>query len=190
MGKKEAFEKLTGGIISCQRCPLYKTAIKAVPGEGNPEAEVFFIGEAPGFWEDQKGKPFVGEAGQLLDKLLTLIGLKREEVFIGNAINHRPPQNRDPKPVEIEACRFWLWEQLKIIDPKLIVTLGRFALWEFFPDSQISKVHGQKITCELNGQKKTVIPCFHPAAVLYRRQTLASLEEDFLQIKLFLRKMD
>lgn len=183
MEKKEDLSKLKEEISGCRRCLLYQTAKQAVSGEGNPEAKIFLIGEAPGFWEDRMGKPFVGEAGKILDKLLASIGLGREEIFIGNVVKHRPPQNRDPGKKEIEACRFWLWQQIKIIRPKLIMTLGRFALAEFFPDDKISQVHGQKKSYRLTDERKTIIPMFHPAAVLYNRRMQILLEQDFLKIR-------
>lgn len=183
MDKGKELEKLRKQISQCQRCLLYKTATQVVVGEGNAEAKIMFIGEAPGFWEDQEGRPFVGEAGQLLDKLLASINLKREEVFVGNVIKHRPPQNRDPQKSEIEACRPWLWNQLKIINPQLIITLGRFALWEFFPGEKIGKIHGQKVIYRFNGEDKIIIPMFHPAAILWNRQTQVQLEEDFLKLR-------
>lgn len=181
--EKENLEKLREEILRCQRCRLYKTARQAVPGEGDPNAKIFLIGEAPGFWEDQKGRPFVGEAGQILEELLSSVGLKREEVFTANVIKHRPPQNRDPQEEEIQACRPWLWDQIRIIDPPLIIALGRFALEAFFPGEKISRVHGQKKLYSFNRKRKIVIPMFHPAAVLWNRRTQVLLEEDFLKIR-------
>jgi len=190
LGKKEALEKLAEQISHCRKCPLYRAATQAVPGEGNPEARIFLIGEAPGFWEDKNGRPFVGEAGQILEKLLDSVNLKREEVFIGNVVRHRPPQNRDPLEAEIKACRPWFWKQLEIVNPKLIITLGRFALEEFLPQEKISKIHGQKRECLIDGKKKIVIPMFHPAAVLWNRRTQISLEEDFLKIRPLIKKIN
>lgn len=188
--KEETLEKLKEEINHCQNCPLYKSATQAVSGEGNPDAEIMLIGEAPGFWEDREGQPFVGEAGRILEELLTSVGLKREEVFIGNVVKHRPPQNRDPLPSEVAACRDWLWRQIKIIDPQLIITLGRFALEEFFPGEKISQAHGKKRSYLLEGKKKGVIPMFHPASVLWNRRTLISLREDFLALKPLLEKFN
>src|SRR4030042_1785967 len=129
--KAEKLEELAKQISSCQRCPLYKSATQVVPGEGNPEAKISFSGEGPGYWEDRKGIPFCGPSGELLDELLNLINLKRKDVFIGNVVKHRPPENRDPLPLEIEACKIWLDKQIEIIDPEIIVTLGRFSLNKF-----------------------------------------------------------
>src|SRR5512137_921879 len=129
-------------IAACQRCSLYRTATRAVPGEGPENASIMFIGEAPGFHEDQQGRPFVGAAGQFLENLLASIGLKREQVYIANMTKHRPPNNRDPLPGEIVACRPWLDKQLEIIKPRIVVTLGRHSMEMFFPGKSISKIHG------------------------------------------------
>ncbi len=162
MDKGKQLAKINGEISQCRRCPLYQAASQAVPGEGNPNSQIVFIGEAPGFYEDREGRPFVGAAGQFLEKALTSINLKREEIFITNIIKHRPPQNRDPAPEEIRACNGWLDKQLAVIQPKVIVTLGRFSLAKFLPGYSISQVHGKifKMGSFL------LFPCFHPAAAL------------------------
>jgi len=180
--KKSEMEKIGQKVARCQNCLLYKTANNPVPGEGNPAAEIVFIGEAPGYWEDQKGIPFCGAAGNLLNQLLAEIGLKREDVFIGNILKHRPPENRDPFPGEIKACTPFLKEQLLAIKPKVVIALGRFALNYFIPDVYISRVHGkpQKIIWE--GLKLTLIPLFHPAAALRNGTVMIQLKEDFLKI--------
>ncbi|MCX6724829.1 MAG: uracil-DNA glycosylase, partial [Candidatus Shapirobacteria bacterium] len=131
--QEQQLAEIAEEINHCTRCSLYQKATQAVPGEGNPQSEVMFIGEGPGFWEDKEGRPFVGQAGKLLNKLLELIKLPRKEVFIGNVVKHRPPENRDPLPQEIEACAPFLDQQIKIINPKIIVTLGRFSLSKFLP---------------------------------------------------------
>jgi len=178
MEKSQKLTILTNQIKNCQKCPLYKGSTQAVPGTGNPEAEVMFIGEAPGFFEDQKGEPFVGNAGHLLDELIKMIGLLRTEVFITNVVKHRPPQNRDPKEEEIKACTGWLDKQIEIINPKMIVTLGRFSLAKFCPGLLISKIHGQP---QRTGSL-VVLPLFHPAAALRDGQIAEKLEADFQKI--------
>lgn len=182
MSAREKLEKIARRVSECTRCPLYKRANNPVPGEGNPKAEVMFIGEGPGYWEDQKGRPFVGQAGKLLDKLLALIKLKRGDVWIGNVIKHRPPGNRDPLPSEIEACRPFLDEQIKIINPKIIVTLGRFSMAKFLPDEKISQIHGRARFVDWEGKRLIVLPMYHPAAALRSGEIMRQTREDFLKI--------
>lgn len=146
-----------------------------------------FIGEGPGYYEDQQGRPFVGQAGKLLDKLLALIKLKREDVWIGNVVKHRPPGNRDPLPEEIEACRPFLDEQIKIIDPKIIVTLGRFSMAKFLPDEKISQIHGQARFVNWRGKRLIVLPMYHPAAALRSGEIMRQIREDFKKIPQLLR---
>jgi DNA polymerase len=165
-------------IKVCTKCRLGKTATNAVPGEGNSEAELVLIGEAPGETEDLTGRPFVGRAGRLLETLLAKIGYKREDVWIGNIIKHRPPLNRDPLPDEILACQPYLTEQLRLMAPKLVVTLGRFALSYFYTDGKISRDRGSVITTA----KYAVFPVYHPAAALRSPQMATALEADFLKI--------
>jgi len=169
-------------VGECQKCDLYKTAINHVPGSGNPNAEIVFIGEAPGAEEDKQGLPFVGNSGKLLDKLLNTISVPRSDVFICNILKHRPPENRDPLPVEIKVCTPYLKAQLKIIKPKLIITLGRFAMNYFFPEESISKVHGQVRKIIWQELSLTIIPVYHPSAGLRNGTMLKSLQEDFLNI--------
>jgi uracil-DNA glycosylase family 4 len=180
--KKEELQKIAQEVEKCQQCSLYKRANRSVPGEGNPEARLMFIGEGPGYYEDQKGIPFCGAAGKLLDELLDSIKLDRKEVFIGNVIKHRPPDNRDPLPIEIEACRQWLDKQIKIIQPEIIVTLGRFSMAKFLPEAKISRIHGQPQTVEFQGRKVTIMPMYHPAAGLRRGEVLEDLRKDFLRL--------
>lgn len=162
-----------------QHSDLYKTAIQAVPGDGNPDTEVMFIGEAPGAKEDEQGKPFVGAAGKFLNELIGSIGLKREDIFIANCIKHRPPGNRDPLPEEIAAYGPWLQGQINIIDPKIIVTLGRFSMdFVLGPGFSISKIHGQPK--RRNG--RVVMPMYHPAAALYSGNLRPVLLADFQKI--------
>jgi len=169
-------------VKNCKKCPLYQNAANSVPGNGNPDAKIFFIGEAPGFYEDQQGLPFVGQSGKLLDKLLDTISLSRSEVFIGNTIKHRPPNNRDPKPLELNACLPYLKAQLKIIKPKLVVTLGRFALNFFLKDQSISQAHGQVFNINWSSLNLTLFPLYHPAAGLRNGSMLQDLRSDFLKI--------
>ena len=178
MDRTALLKEIEKNIKACNKCRLCKTAKNPVPGEGSPNAEVVFIGEAPGETEDLTGRPFVGRAGRLLETLLAKIGYKREDVWIGNIIKHRPPQNRDPLPDEVLACRPYLTEQLRIMSPKLIITLGRFALSYFYTDGKISRDKGSLlVTAKFN-----VFPVYHPAAALRSPQMAKELEEDFLKI--------
>ncbi len=173
-------------IATCQRCILSKTATRAVPGEGPENARIMFIGEGPGFHEDQQGRPFVGAAGQLLDSLLASIRLKREQVYITNMVKHRPPNNRDPLPGEIAGCRPWLDRQITVIKPAIIVTLGRHSMEMFFPGKSISKIHGNYI-------KKDGFICFamyHPAAALHQQSLRQEIEADILKIRPLLEELE
>ena len=178
MTKEEILEKIESAVESCRKCRLYKTATHGVPGEGNPQAKIVFVGEAPGFNEDREGRPFVGQAGRLLDELLEDIGLKRRDVWIGNVIKHRPPENRDPMIDELRACRPYLLDQIKIIKPKLLVTLGRFAMAEYLPNAKISEVHGQAFRVN----EYVVMPLYHPAAALRSGNVARELKQDFRKI--------
>lgn len=180
--KKQKLLEIAEQVKKCTRCNLYKTATKPVPGEGNPEAGIIFIGEGPGFYEDQQGRPFVGPAGKLLDQLLQSVKLERKDVFIGNVVKHRPPQNRDPLSDEIEACSIWLDQQIEIINPKIIVTLGRFSMNKFLPGEFISRVHGQTRLVEFTGRKLTVIPMYHPAAALRNIKVMEDIKKDFQKL--------
>ena len=139
-----ALTNLNEEIKRCQDCDLAKNRTKVVPGEGPEKATILFIGEAPGWHEDQQGRPFVGPAGQFLEDLLSTISLKREQVFIANIIKCRPPSNRDPLPVEIQACKKWIDRQIELIQPQIIVTLGRYSMARYFPNQSISKIHGKE----------------------------------------------
>jgi len=185
--KRRKLKEIAKQVARCQRCGLYKKATNSVPGEGNPDAEVMFIGEGPGYWEDQRGIPFCGAAGRLLDQLLQLIKLERKNVFIGNMVKHRPPHNRDPLPEEIKACEPFLDEQIKIINPKIIVTLGRFSMNKFLPGEKISQIHGQARYVDFFGEKEIVIPMYHPAAALRRVKIMEEIKEDFKKIPRFLK---
>ncbi len=171
-------DALAAEIARCTRCLLHRGRTKTVPGEGPEDAEIMFIGEAPGFHEDQQGRPFVGAAGQFLEELLASIGLKREDVFIANVIKCRPPGNRDPLPDEIQACKPFLDRQIELIQPKMVVTLGRFSMARAFPKARISRVHGQP--CKIGGV--IYYPMYHPAAALHQPSLRAVVEEDIRRI--------
>lgn len=171
-------ENLNNQILKCEKCALCKTRKNVVPGEGNSNADIMFIGEGPGKNEDEQGRPFIGAAGKLLDKLIALIGLTREDIYIANVVKCRPPQNRDPLPKEVEKCRPWLDQQIEIIKPKLIVLLGRHSMDRFLPNQKISLAHGKPK--RLKGQ--VYFPIYHPAAALYRNGLLEDLEKDFKKI--------
>lgn len=163
--------------------PLRGGATQLVFGEGSPDAQIYFLGEAPGYWEDQKGRPFVGAAGKLLDELIESIGLKREDVYISNVVRFRPPENRDPTPEELEAFAPFVNQEIEIINPKIIVTLGRFSMNKFLPEARISKIHGQVKQVSWNDREVTVIPMYHPAAALRADVIMQQLKSDFKIIK-------
>jgi uracil-DNA glycosylase family 4 len=167
----ELYEK----IAVCPDCALSRSRNRAVPGEGPEDAEIMFVGEAPGFYEDQQGRPFVGPAGRLLDDLLASIGLRRDQVYIANVIKCRPPDNRDPLPKEIEACRKWLEGQIELIKPKVVVPLGRFSLAWFFPNESIGRMHGHARYRD----GIYYMPMYHPAAALHAGNMRRTIEEDF-----------
>jgi DNA polymerase len=170
-------------VAGCTRCALAQGRTQVVFGSGSPDADLMFVGEAPGFHEDKQGVPFVGAAGKLLSKLLDGIGLSRDEVYIANVLKCRPPGNRDPQPEEIESCEPHLWRQIELIQPKLICTLGNFAtkLLSGKP-AGITQVHGREQHVTLGGNAVTLYPIFHPAAALYTPRMLQVLEEDFARI--------
>lgn len=173
-----ALLKLYEEIEHCQKCEIAKDRTKAVPGEGAEDADIMFIGEAPGWHEDQQGRPFVGPAGQFLNELLDLINLKREQVYITNVIKTRPPINRDPLPQEILNCRPWLDRQIELICPRMIVTLGRYSMALFFPGKSISKIHG-------TAQKRDGIiyyAMYHPAAALHQQRLRETIKADMRRI--------
>jgi uracil-DNA glycosylase family 4 len=169
---------LAAEIRACQGCGLWRGRKLAVPGEGPAPCDLMFIGEGPGFHENEQGRPFVGPAGKFLEQLLASIGLTRRQVFIANVVKCRPPGNRDPMPDEIAACASFLEEQITLVDPRLIVTLGRFSMARWFQGESISRIHGQP---RKFGQL-WVFPCFHPAAALHQEKFRALIEADFLKI--------
>ena len=175
-----SWPSLTEEITKCQKCRLCAARTRAVPGEGNPHARLMFIGEGPGRDEDLTGRPFVGRAGQLLDKMIAAIGLSREEVYIANVVKCRPPQNRDPEEEEVAACREWLRTQIELIDPKIIVCLGRVAAIRFIdPNFKVTKEHGNFI--EKDG--RLVMGTFHPAALLRNPRNKPDAMEDFFALQ-------
>lgn len=183
-------EELINTIKSCSLCRLCETRTNAVPGEVNWNGDVMFIGEGPGRDEDLQGRPFVGAAGKLLNKMLDDVGLGREEVFITNVVKCRPPENRDPLPDEVQACWPYLDEQIKRIKPKLIVTLGRHSMARFLPGFKISDIHGKPKRAKGIWQEKQVyLPLFHPAVALYDPRKKEVLWEDFKKIPLILKKL-
>ena len=189
--KKQALESLHKKWAEECQCELKKTATRAVPGDGDAEAEIIFIGEAPGKSEDEQGRPFVGAAGKFLAEMLSEINLKREEIYITNIVKYRPPNNRDPLPEEKKSCREWLLAELKIISPKLIIFLGRHALNNFFPDLQISKAHGKLLIKVFKGLSvKYFLPLYHPAAALYDGSMREILKEDFRKIPKVLKEIE
>lgn len=178
MNANESLEQVAEEVVVCTRCPLHHSRKNAVPGTGPAGADIMFIGEGPGFHENEQGLPFVGAAGRFLDELLHGIGMKREEVFITNVVKCRPPGNRDPEPQELEACDPYLERQIEAINPKVIVTLGRFSMAKFMSNVKISQVHGQART--VNG--RLVVPMFHPAAALHQGSLRPVIQADFARL--------
>ena len=169
------FVELYQEIRICEACLLHTTRKNAVPGEGPQDAQVMFIGEAPGLNEDREGRPFVGRSGSFLEELLAAAGLKRSEVYICNVLKCRPPDNRDPLPAEIDSCSDFISRQIQLIDPFVVVTLGRHSMRRFFPDATISRVHGQPKTVE----GRLIVPMYHPAAALHRGNLKQTIIDDF-----------
>lgn len=174
----DSLTTIAAEVSGCERCQLAATRKKAVPGEGPADAKILFIGEGPGFNENEQGRPFVGAAGQFLNELLGLAGLRREEVFITNVVKCRPPQNRDPEPDELKACSDYLDRQIALLNPSVIVTLGRFSMARYFPGARISEIHGQART--FGG--RLVVAMIHPAAALHQPQNKPLIEQDFRKL--------
>jgi uracil-DNA glycosylase family 4 len=183
---KSELETIHQQISRCERCILHKSRVKAVPGVGPKDADIMFIGEAPGFHENQQGLPFVGAAGKYLDELLEKIDLRRQDVFITNVVKCRPPGNRDPEPEEIEACRPYLDRQIELIAPKMVITLGRFSMARYFPSAKVSQIHGQPRKME----GVIYYPMYHPAAALHQPSLRRTVEGDVLKIPELLAQMD
>jgi DNA polymerase len=178
MNPNEILKQIAQEVSVCKKCVLHNSRKHAVPGEGPAQATIMFIGEGPGFHENETGHPFVGQAGKFLDELLAGIGMQRNEVFIANVIKCRPPGNRDPLPEELDACREYLDRQIEAINPRVIVTLGRFSMARFLPTAKISSVHGQSF---LVGDR-LIVPMFHPAAALHQPALRPMLERDFARL--------
>jgi len=178
MSSEDILKEIAAEVSTCPKCDLCKTRTKAVPGEGNPHAKIMFIGEGPGYHEDKQGRPFVGPAGQFLDELLASINLKRSDVFITNVVKCRPPNNRDPLPAEIEACNDYLMRQIAAIKPKVIVTLGRHSMAQFFGSEKISAIHGR--ARKIDGF--LCIAMYHPAAGLHQASLKDTIRADFKKI--------
>ena len=182
-----SLNELNNIISNCRKCDLYKTRTNTVPGDGNTQADIFFIGEAPGRNEDLEGKPFVGRAGKVFDELLETIHLKRRDIFIGNILKCRPPNNRNPYDEEIRKCTPYLDKQIDIINPKVIVPLGNFATLYIFekfniPKLKISSVHGKKFKINTVNGVLIILPLFHPAAVIYNKNKMPDMTNDFKKI--------
>ena len=191
MNRKTDLANLHSKWKEACRCELKKTATQSVPGAGSVEAEIVFIGEAPGKKEDELGIPFVGSAGKFLDEMLAEINLKREDIYITNIVKYRPPNNRDPLPEEKASCREWLLEELKIISPKLIVFLGRHAMNNFFPELKISDAHGKLLIKKFKGMStKYFFPLYHPAAALYDGSMRETLMSDFKKVPKVLQEIE
>ncbi len=181
--RDEELEEIAAQVRKCTRCPLYRSATHGVPGEGPANAEIMMIGEGPGENEDKQGRPFVGAAGHFLNELLAGINLNRSDVFITNVVKHRPPNNRDPYPEEIEACRIWLDQQIEVIRPKVIVTISRFAMARWFPNEKISAIHGKA----RRFGNLLVVPMYHPAAALHNQSLRPVLEADFKKLPQYIK---
>lgn len=190
MEKSEGLNKIHEKWFGDCTCELKKTATQPVPGDGNPDAKIIFIGEAPGKEEDKQGRPFVGAAGKFLAEMLEAIGFKREDIYITNIVKYRPPNNRDPLPEEKDACRDWLIEEINFINPELIVFLGRHSMNDFFPTEKISSIHGKLLIKKFNHiNVRYFLPLYHPAAALYNGDMRETLMEDFKKIPKILEKI-
>jgi DNA polymerase len=186
--KQETLSRLNQKMLACSKCTLRSNCQQVVPGEGNAQAQIMFIGEAPGRKEDEIGNPFLGSSGRILNTMLTSINLKREDIYLTNICKCRPPENRDPLPEEIAQCWPWLEKQIAIINPKIIVPLGKYALNCFISSAKISQTHGKVLEIELsNIGKRKIFPSYHPAAARINRKTRALFEEDFQKIPKIIR---
>lgn len=178
MTAEETLAQIANDVAVCTKCALHESRKKSVPGDGPADAEIMFIGEGPGFHENEQGHPFVGAAGKFLDQLLEQAGVTREDVFIGNVVKCRPPGNRDPLPEELAECDVYLEAQIKTINPSIIVTLGRFSMNKFIPGAKISTIHGQMQKID----ERFVIPMFHPAAALHQPALKPAILADFAKL--------
>lgn len=178
MKSDEILRQIAAEAAACQKCVLHYSRKNAVSGEGPANAEIMFIGEGPGFHENEQGRPFVGAAGKYLEELLAKIGMRREQVFITNVVKCRPPSNRDPQPEELAACSDFLERQIQAINPRVVVTLGRYSMARFLPNAKISDVHGQAL--QVKG--RLVVPMYHPAAALHQPSLKPMVEQDFSRL--------
>ena len=178
MNSDDVLKQVSQDVAVCKKCVLHHSRKKAVPGEGPASAEIMFIGEGPGFYENEQGRPFVGQAGKFLDELLATIGMQRDQVYITNVVKCRPPGNRDPLPEELFACNDYLEYQIQAINPKVIVTLGRYSMARFLPNAKISSVHGQSFRIK----DRLIVPMFHPAAALHQPSLRPMVERDFSRL--------
>jgi DNA polymerase len=175
---EEILREVSTQVAVCQACALHFSRKNAVPGEGSPRSEILFIGEGPGFHENEQGRPFVGQAGKFLDELLAEAGFKREEVFITNVVKCRPPGNRDPLPEELTACARYLDRQIETLNPCVIVTLGRISMGKFLPNARISEIHGQPAWVH----ERLIVPMYHPAAALHQPSLKPVVIADFQRL--------
>jgi uracil-DNA glycosylase len=187
--KQKLLQALKERMLKDESLPLKKGSTNLVFGVGDSNSKILFIGEGPGYWEDQKGEPFVGNAGKLLDSLLQSIKLDRTNVYITNVVHHRPPNNRDPEPFEISAYAPYLDSIMEIISPGVVVTLGRFSMGKFLPGVKITAVHGKLFSINWKGEEITVIPMFHPAAGLRSSEVLRLLKEDFIKLQVVVNEL-
>ncbi|HOP01006.1 MAG TPA: uracil-DNA glycosylase [Flexilinea sp.] len=185
----DSYEKMTQlaqQIAVCEKCQLHLSRKKSVPGEGNIHSKILFIGEGPGLNENETGRPFVGQAGNFLNELLSMAKLKRQDVFITNVVKCRPPANRDPLPEELTACSSFLDEQIRLIDPLVIVTLGRFSMGRYFPLARISSIHGKGHWVD----GRMIVPMFHPAAALHQPNLRDSIMHDFALLPTYIHEVE
>jgi len=175
---EEVLRQVAAEVEVCKKCVLHHSRKNAVPGEGPADSAIIFIGEGPGFHENEQGRPFVGAAGKFLEELLASVGMKREQVFIANVVKCRPPSNRDPMADELAACSDYLDRQIQAINPKVIVTLGRFSMARYLPNAKISDVHGKAM--QIKG--RLVVPMYHPAAALHQPSLRSTVERDFARL--------
>lgn len=178
MSAEDVLAQVAREVATCQKCALFRSRKHAVPGEGPADAEIMFIGEGPGFYENEQGRPFVGAAGKFLDDLLGQAGLKRQQVWITNVVKCRPPGNRDPLPEEVTTCDQYLERQITAINPSIIITLGRYSMGKFMPGAKITAVHGQMRKV---GQRY-VVAMFHPAAALHQASLKPAIQADFARL--------
>jgi len=190
MDKYKELQKIKDEMEKDKNLPLVSRPEDVIPGDGNPDAEIVFIGEAGGYHESIQRKPFVGQAGQLLNKLLMLAGIKREDVYITNMIKTRPPNNRDPLPEELEAYSRYLDKELEIIKPGIIITLGRFSMGKFLPSAKISSAHGRLYRVNWKGIELFIVPMYHPAASLRNGSVMSQEKEDFLRLPEAMKKIE